>query len=570
MPSLAKSFFGYEDSESVKCVELTHIKDAPDCSAVDGSILSSVYNADTGVLSIDVLKAYMPAVGSEPVVDIQAPEYGSVEKAEDSSAIKYTISGLKTIMDTVEGSGTESIAISVSSKDKSIGCDFKRSYELDFSKIKTVKYNIAEKIVLEYIGKPQYLGISLDNGVKWFIDGKEDTASAGSKELDIKDSRLALLTGKVDVNIYAEFNGVKVNYGTHTIDRNKYSVDISVSNVISGNKLYGNINASTIGTEELNVMLFMDGERLNEDHFEYSDATIGKSLCCVVSKNDLDVFNVDNADEYEISKCITIEDAEIDRDILIRLLDSSDDEDSLTNSMFSIDDRIERIKPLINNNYEDYKNKRKLNLHEENDNLVIGYTETTIPVKVGEIIYFDETFHITTESLTADPIDMKNLAKKEILVIDEEAINYIQDVVTLDAFFGTTSELSLSDDGWIFQQNENMEFSAEKEFSNVITQVQVEIKYLKDNTPRGSKFVIYLMTSDGSKVYKYGLERQTDGTMALYDTDGNIVYMYQEEFYKQMIIMPTTMYEITTIKIVGSNMEHDSIMFKDIVIGNKK
>jgi len=176
------------------------------------------------------------------------------------------------------------------------------------------------------------------------------------------------------------------------------------------------------------------------------------------------------------------------------------------------------------------------------------------------------------EDLTSRVVNINNLVDKEVIMIDEEAVNMIQDAITLDAYFHLQNNSGLQTDshGWIHQPNDNMEMSFSKPVTKRITQLQFSIKYLKTNSSALSKILFIFYTTNNEQVYTYGIERLSNGLFRLYDNDGTTVDMYQDEFEKQFVVVLTTRYNIEQMVLIMNNCKNHNMMIRDIVLSEEK
>jgi len=579
MTSKARDFFYYTGIDNT-CDVIYYISETTeDCNEKKELLIDDRYDIVDGEISVSIAKSEIPQdIGNDASVIVLYDGDGVVSEVlyEDSN-ISFSIAGAGTISEAFNEYVNEKISIVIVSGDKTVGCRVELEYTVDPTLLKIVYDDSSNELKIVYDDDNDSIDVDiLDIGpIAWFVDYTEDSTGANSVSLDVTNTRLTKITDNYSANIYAMVGDVKIEYGEWIIPQNAYELDAYLDYVINGDFIYANIFASAESApEDMNLTVFIDGEKYDSDNFMLTDEMVGKSVCAVVHKDNLDEFDEEKYELYEISKCIAVDDETFDTvygdDVLNRLLDAVESDNTIVNTMFPGIKQIP-IDMVDINNYDIFLNKIVVETDMEEYCYTVDYIRSSTPTKVGEILYFNNKFHIVREDMSVEEIvDLSRFIEKEVVTVKDEYYYAIFTSQMFDNFFESNTNLVTDSDGWITQQSDDDEFSVEAIFDKDITNVQIELKYTKQTNPRTSKFLIYLMTLDGEHVSKYGFERQTDGTMAFYDEDRNTIMMNQDDFYTQMTIYPTATQKAEMIKIVGVGMSIDKIMFKNLVIGIEK
>jgi hypothetical protein len=537
-----------------------YLEDYSNCDTVDW--FTYTYNADTGRLDIE---STLTKVDDHKTATLFID--GTKQDFPINNRIFFMIDGLKTRDDI---KFNYDIVLMIYDIDRSKGCTFYFDISFDLDNIGWEKDRWTYKI--KYLNKPEYLLFDMSQFTyKWKVDNIVRSSLTGSQVI-LSDKVLCLMTDKteVDVSVYIEELDREIYIGKLQVDRNKYNIQTTFEDVIVFDKMYANLNTTVLHGALDNIYYYIDNNLIQHDYFEYNYGGPHRKLQVVYIDtrwlNPNQQFDRTNLDTYESYIELDIDEKGFDISSYVDNVSY----DGITNTLNP--NKLIPLQKYKNKNYLSFLNKPKY-IHSTNDEKYkIENNNYVIKDRVGRLYIELGKQYVVDLDLTPKEVTIDNLIDKQIIIVDEEALNIIPDAVSLDAYFHkqTPSGLQTDAHGWMYQPQEDMEMRWEKDVTNRIIQLQFSIKFNKTSSNKISKILLMFYTTNNEHIYVYGIEKLINGLMRLYDNDGTTKDLHQVEFEKQFVVMLTTRYNIEKFVIVMNNCKNDNMMIRDIVISEEK
>ena len=554
----AKGFFGKSiNTEQVSCPVLTHINDAGDCEQKKNDFISILYNGNTGNLSI-ISTANRPLIHGEILYDVYI-DGAKNEASEANSILSFSKSGLSSIL----SNGSHTVKISAYSQDKSSGCDFMYAFSIDKSNIKLNRSGNDIEVV--YDGLPDHMTLNLSSlTYDWKVDGVSAPSILSGINVSIDPNRLSLVSSEPEVEITVDIAelGIQLKVGTVVIDRNRHSMTMKMETVVNGRDIFVNIS-SLVGNPVpgSSILYFIeDGHGQLDDTFRLHGQTAGKKIWAVLTMDPaLASFNKHDLNSYISYIEQTTPTAGFTTSSFLDIL-VPDGIGNTTNPY-----KLSPIDRYSINDFQSFENVSIEKMTTADDQFLISSGSEVRESRTGEIYEVNGEIYCLDADLTARVVTRDNLVTKQIVMVDEEKIDMIQDVATLEAYFSETNTGLAIGNGWIYNSAPDSSATLSKQVSSRLIQLQFDLRYTKGAQNKMSKMMIYLYATGGT-VYKYGLERNSNGTVRIHKSDRTFVDMTQDSFATQFVVRVPTEKTIESFSIVFSNTLNDSMAIRDIVI----